>query len=345
MTVLKAGGVDAFLRRPDPAITALLIYGEEPDAVRDIAARMVKKIAGSLDDPFAVVTLQDGDFSSDPARLTDEVQSISMFGGAKAIWVKGADQAFLKAVQPVLEGKISGNFVVAEAGLLSKSSPLRTAFEKSPSAYVVPLYEADTGEIAGIVEQMLAKDNLKIDQEAVHRFIELAGTSRGLVRREAEKLALYCLGQQRVSLADVEAICGNDTGAEPDDLIDSIYLGHVEETDRLFHALVNAGTDPGRLLSVAHFHAMKLQDFRTAMERGASADQVLRSARPPIFFKRMGKVQSQLRAWPLAELITAGHTLGAMVLQVRQNAELGQAIANRCLLSLARQALKLAQDR
>ncbi len=345
MSVLKAGGVDAFLRRPDPAIRALLVYGDEADAVREIAARTVKKIAGSLDDPFSVVTLQDGDLSSDPARLADEVQSISMFGGTKAIWIRNADQSFLKAVLPVLEGKVSGNFIVAEAGLLAKSSQLRAAFEKSPHAYVVPLYEADTGEIAGLVEQMLAKDNLKIDREAIHRFVELAGTSRGLVQREAEKLALYCLGQQRVSLADVEAICGNDTGAEPDDLIDSIFLGQVEETDSLFHALVQSGTDAGRLLSVAHFHVMKLEDFRTAMERGASADHVLRGARPPIFFKRMNAVQSQLRYWPLAELITAGQTLGATILQVRQNAELGQAIANRCLLSLARQGLKLAQGR
>ena len=345
MTVLKSGGVDAFLRRPDPAIGALLIYGDEPDAVRDIAARAVRKIAGSLDDPFSVVTLQDGDLSSDPARLADEVQSISMFGGAKAIWIRNADQSFLKAVMPVLEGKVSGNFVVAEAGLLAKSSQLRSAFEKSAHAYVVPLYEAEAGEIAGMVEQVLAKDNLKIDRDAIHRFIELSGTSRGLVQREAEKLALYCLGQQQVSLADVEAICGNDTGAEPDDLIDSIFLGQVEETDRLFHALVQSGTDAGRLVSVAHFHAMKLQDFRTAMERGASADQVLRSARPPIFFKRMSRIQTQLRNWPLSELITAGQTLGATVFQVRQNAELGQAIANRCLLSLARQGLKLAQGR
>ena len=54
-------------------------------------------------------------------------------------------------------------------------------------------------EIAGLVEQLLAKDDLQIGPDALHRFIELAGTSRGLVRREAEKLALYCLGAQRVS--------------------------------------------------------------------------------------------------------------------------------------------------
>jgi DNA polymerase III subunit delta len=345
MTALKAQAVDAFLRRPDPAIGVLLIYGEEPDAVREIAARAVKRIAGTLDDPFSVVTLQDGDLGGDPARLSDEVQSLSMFGGNRAIWIKGADQGFLKAAAPILDGKVKGNFIVAEAGNLAKSSQLRVAFEKSQHAHVVAVYAAETGEIAGLVEQVLAEDNLRIGHEAIQRFIELAGTSRGLVRRELEKLSLYCLGASQVSVEDVEAICGNDTGANPDALADSVFQGEVDVADRLFQTLVQEGTDAGRLVMVAHGHVLKLQDFRLAIERGMSVEQALRSARPPIFFRRQNKVHAQLRAWPMAELIKAGTTLAAAVLQTRQNAGLAEAIASRCLLSLSRKGRELRSDR
>ncbi len=345
MTALRASGIDGFLRKPDPAIGALLIYGDEIDAVREIAARAVKKFAGSLDDPFAVTVLADGDLASDPARLIDEVQSMSMFGGNKTIWIKSAEQGFLKAVLPVLEGTISGNFIVAEAGSLAKSSPLRSAFEKSAHACAVPLYGADPEEIVSIATQVLARDKLRMDQDVAHRFLELAGTARGLVRREAEKLALYCLGQARVSVADVEAVCGNDSGRGTDQLADSVFGGDVEDADRLFHDLLQGGTDAGRLLSVVHQHGMKLQDFRVAIERGAAVDQALRQARPPIFFRRLDKLKAQLRAWSLSELVNAGHTLGTNVLAVRQNAGLGQAIASRCLLSVARQGRKLRQDR
>ncbi len=345
MTVLRPQGLDAFLKKPEPGIGALLIYGEEAEAVRELAARAVKRIAGSTDDPFAVAAFNDQDFASDPARLADEVQSLSMFGGNKAIWVRGAAEGFLKAAMPMIEGKISGNFIVAEAGALAKSSGLRTAFEKSKHALIVPLYEAEASEIASLVEQVLARDNLQIGPDAMGRFIELAGSSRGLVRREAEKLALYCMGAQRVSIADVEAVCGNDTGATPDELADAVFGGEVAETDSLFRALVQSGVDAGRLLSTVHAHALKLQDFKLAVERGASPDQALRSARPPVFFKRQNRVLSQLKCWSLGDLVTAGATLSANVLMVRQNAGLGESIANRCLLSLARQGLRLRQDR
>jgi DNA polymerase-3 subunit delta len=345
MTAIKPAGLDSFLRKPDPAVGALLIYGDEPDAVRELASRAVKKVAGSLDDPFSVMTLAEQDLASDPARLADEVQSISMFGGRKAIWVKGAGEAFLKAVLPVLEGRASGNLVVAEASTLAKSSQLRAMFEKSPNALVIPLYEAEPGEIAQMVEQILAQDKLRIGPDALTRFMALAGTARGLVRREAEKLALYCLGNERVSLEDVEAVCGNDTGATVDELADSVFGGDVEEADRLFHDLVRGGQDAGRLLGTVHQQALRLQDFRVAIDRGAQAEQLLKQARPPVFFKRQRAVQAQLRAWSLSDLVTVGGTLNANVLAARRNAALAEAIAGRCLLSLARKARSLRQDR
>jgi DNA polymerase-3 subunit delta len=345
MTAIKPAGLESFLRKPDPAIVALLIYGEEPDAVHELASRAVRKIAGSLDDPFNVTALAEQDLAADPARLADEVQSISMFGGQKAIWIKGAGEAFLKAVLPVLEAKAGGNLVIAEAPPLAKSSQLRAVFEKSSHALVIPLYEAEPGEIAQMVEQVLARDNLRISPDALTRFMMLSGTARGLVRREAEKLALYCLGQERVSLDDVEAVCGNDTGATADDLADSVFSGDVEEADRLFHDLMRAGQDAGRLLTGVHQQVLKLQDFRHAVDRGMPPEQVLKQARPPVFFKRQKLVVSQLRAWSLSDLVTAGSTLSANVLATRRNAALAEAIAGRCLLSLARKARALRQER
>lgn len=345
MTAIRIGGLEGFLRRPDSSIGGLLVYGEEPGAVRDIAARVVKRLAGSTDDPFAVVSLQDSDLVGDSGRLADEVQSQSMFGGNRVVWVRDAGDGLLKAIDPILDGKVSGNFIVAEAGILAKSSKLRQAFEKNNSVLILPLYEADAAETAGAIESMLRDSGLSIDQDAVHRFIELVGTHRSLVQQEVEKLSLYCLGSQRISFADVEAVCGNDTGTDPDSLVDSVFQGDVHDADRLFHNLIRSGVDAGRIVSVVHGHALRLQDFRIAIERGLQPDQVLRSARPPVFFKRQPKVQAQLRAWPLDELVKAGATLGTAVLQARLNAPLAEALAGRCLLSLARKGLQLRNSR
>jgi DNA polymerase-3 subunit delta len=345
MTAIRPPGLEAFLRKPDPEIAAIMIYGEEAEAVRELAQRVVAKVAGSSDDPFNVVVLSDQDLSSDPGRLADEVQSISMFGGARAIWVKGAGEAFLKAVALVLEAGRGGNLVVAEAAALAKSSELRKLFEASPRALVLPLYEADDDETAASVVRILARDELQIGDEALARFVELTGSSRALVKREAEKLALYALGTGRVSLADVEAICGNDTGATPEELADSVFSGDIADADRIFHDLLRGGRDPGQLLSAVQKQAFRLADFRLAVERGVPAEQAVKQARPPVFFKRQQIVLAQLRAWTLSDLVKAGNTLSTQVLAARQNGELAATMASRCVLSLARKGLSLRQQR
>jgi DNA polymerase-3 subunit delta len=344
MSVLKASAFDSFLRKPDPAIRAVLIYGEEGEAVRRLAARAVARFA-SGDDPFGVISLQDGELIADPGRLLDEVQALSMFGGQRAVWVKGAEQGLARAATSLLEGVVSGNMVIAEAQALARTSPLRLLFEKSAHAYVVPVYDAEPSEIAELVETHLKGLGLAIAGDALHRFIELAGRDRGLAQREAEKLALYCLGEGRAMAADVEAVCGNATGADPEELADSAFNGDVEVSDRLLRLLLAAGENSARMLALTLAHAQHLADMKLVVERGQPVDQVVRQARPPVFFKRQRKVMAQLATWPLADLAAAAQTLGAAILQTRQQAGLADAIASRVLLALARKGRALRLQR
>lgn len=345
MTALRLQALETFLRRADPEVNILLVYGAEPDAVRELAARVVRKVAGSLDDPFAVVRLDDHDLATDSARLVDEVQSMSMLGGSRAIWVKGADQHFLKAASPILDGRIRGNFIVAEAGVLAKSSALRVALERSPHAAIVPLYEAGEDDAAALLEQLLAQSELRMEPEARYRFIDLVGSSRGLLQREAEKLAVYAWGQDTVTVADVEAICGNEAEADADDLSDAVFGGDTSAADRIFCKLVAGGSDGGRLVSGVHSHALRLQEFRLAIESGVRTEQVLKSARPPVFFKRQRLIASQLAVWTVPTLLSAASSLAGAVLQIRQTASLADSIASRVLLAVARNARMLLADR
>ena len=64
-------------------------------------------------------------------------------------------------------------------------------------------------------------------------------------------------------------------------------------------------------------------------------DQVVKQARPPVFFRRQRLVTAQLRAWGLSDLVTAGSTLSAHVLAARQNAVRTSWIS-RCIAFLRR---------
>jgi DNA polymerase-3 subunit delta len=334
--VLKAAALDGFLRKPPPNLFALLVYGEDAGAVRELARQAVIMIAGAADDPFNVVRLDNTALTSDPGRLADEFASLSMLGGRRVVWVTDADQAFLTSVEPLLNGGGSGNLIVAESGNLAKSSRLRTVFEKSERAFAVAVYEDDGDRLSSLIESILSPLGLVLAPDAGVKLLELLGTDRAAARQEIEKLATYCLGAGEVRIEDVEAICGESSGEDADGLVDAVFAGEVEHVDRGFTTLTAAGTDPGRVMTLAGLHVVKLQSLKLDVDRGMRVEDALRSVRPPVFFKRHEAMRLQLRIWDLAALLSAASTLSSCTLQMRRTPALAETLASRTLLALAR---------
>ncbi|HRJ61497.1 MAG TPA: DNA polymerase III subunit delta, partial [Azospirillaceae bacterium] len=65
---LQGRGVDAFLRKPDPAVRAAVIFGPDAGLARERAETLGKLICPDLTDPFRVAELAAADIARDPAR-------------------------------------------------------------------------------------------------------------------------------------------------------------------------------------------------------------------------------------------------------------------------------------
>jgi DNA polymerase III delta subunit len=98
---------------------------------------------------------------------------------------------------------------------------------------------------------------------------------------------------------------------------------------------VNAGR--GTLSAVLQ-HIVKLQGMAAQVLQGSSIDSVVHAPRFGIFFKRRASLSQQLRTWDIEALLNAEEKICAAVLQTRQHPDLDDAIINRTLLALGRNA-------
>ncbi|QIG48198.1 DNA polymerase III subunit delta [Nordella sp. HKS 07] len=341
MAILKWTGLDSFLRRDADTAGAVLIYGPDAGTVRERARQLVISIAGSIDDPFAVIRLDDSDLAGDPARLVDETQALSFGGGRRVVWVENAGSAFAKAV-PLLVADRPGNLVVAEAGVLAKTAALRSLFEPAAHLWIVPCYEDSEVDLERlIVEELDAKD-LATDLEVRQALIDLLGADRRMSRQELAKLALYCHGRTRVTLADVEAVCGDVADLSVDDLLNAVFDGALADADEAFMRLRDSGQSGAGLLAMAANHAARLTRLRVDVERGKSPEMAVRQARPPIFYKQQPVLQRQVALWDGESLLAASEMIGRATRDTRTTilSALNDQITHRAFLSLARLALQ-----
>ncbi len=342
MSLIRKAQQESFIRQladaPDH-LAGLLIYGSDVGGVHELAQRAVRTLLGeAADDPFTLVTLGEDALADDPGRLVDEVQSVSMFGGRRVVLVRGAADAFRKAMATVLDLPMREAIIVAEAPGLKKDSALAKLFEKDKRLAALPVHADDAGDLRRLATEVLAEYGLKPDNDALMALQSLLGADRAASRNELEKLALYCHGRGRVTLEDVRAVCSDAAAHMMTDMLDAFFTGDAARGARLFNALLAEGTPAAAMLQAAANHVAKLRELRVLMAQGASAQEAVKRMRPPVFFRRQPVMARQLGLWTPEKLDVADESIWQAMRQTRVLPELEAQLAERCLLGLAMRA-------
>ena len=102
MVAIKASEVDAFIARPDPARPVVLVFGPDAGLVSERVNALIKASVDDVNDPFALARLESDDLAAEPSRLVEEAQTIPLFGGRRAVWVKAGGRNIAPSVEPLL---------------------------------------------------------------------------------------------------------------------------------------------------------------------------------------------------------------------------------------------------
>jgi DNA polymerase-3 subunit delta len=143
MTAVQAKNVDAFVARPNPAQPVVLVYGSDAGLVHERAEALIRAAVDDLNDPFSLARLDGDELASEPSRLVEEANTLPVFGGRRAVWVKAGARNFAPAVEALIAAPSPDCRVVIEAGELRKNAPLRAICERAKNAAALPCYEDD----------------------------------------------------------------------------------------------------------------------------------------------------------------------------------------------------------
>jgi DNA polymerase-3 subunit delta len=335
MTALKASDADAFVARPDPARPVVLVFGPDAGLVRERAAAIVKKSVDDPDDPFSLVRLEGEDVSGDPARLVDEANTIPLFGGRRAVWVKAGSRNIVPAVEALISAASPDCRVVIEAGDLRKNAPLRVLVERAKNAVAIPCYADGERETARLIDEEMRAAGLTISADARAVLLPLIGADRQASRSEIRKVALYAHGRGEVTIDDVLAVAADASALALDALTDAAFAGRTGAVEAQYAKARVADTAPGTIVSAALRQVAQLHRLALAVDTGVSPASAVEGARPPLHFRRKPMAEAALRLWSGPRLARAMAQLADALLETRKQPLLAEAVAQRVLLSIA----------
>jgi DNA polymerase-3 subunit delta len=340
MVAVKAGNADAFLAKPDRLPDVVLIFGEDSGLVSERVRALIGASVDQPDDPFSLVRLDGDEIAADPARLLDEAQTIPLFGGRRAVWVRAGGRNFAPAVEAVLAMPKSECRVVIEAGDLRRTAPIRALCERAKNAAAVPCYADNEAALERLIDGEMRAAGLSLKSEARSLLVSLLGGDRAGSRSEIRKLVLYAHGRADIGIGDVTAVVSDASDLALDELVDTAFTGRTSELDPLLSKVREAGTSIGSIFFAAQRQLAQLHKWRTAIEAGGAFS--LETLQPPLHFRRRALVEAALKQWNAARLGAAMTDLADAVLASRRTPALADTIAERALLSLALKARRSA---
>jgi DNA polymerase III subunit delta len=304
--------------------------------VSERANTIIKASVDDPNDPFALARLEGEGLAAEPSRLVEEAQTIPLFGGRRAVWVKAGGRNIAPAVEALVAARAVECRVVIEAGDLRRNAPLRTLCERARNAAALPCYADSERDRARLIDDEMRVAGLALAPDARALLIPLLGGDRQASRNEIRKLALYARGQGEVGVDDIAAVVSDASAQAPDDIVDAAFTGRTVELVAQLAKARAARTSTGSILFAAQRHVAQLHKWRTAMDAGKSFS--LDAVQPPLQFRRKAAVEAALKAWSAARLAIAMAELADAVLESRRNSTLDDTITERALLSIATKA-------
>lgn len=339
---LTGAKISAFLQKPEIGVTSVLLYGPDQGLVRERTKSLMQKCVSNTEDPFAVNEFSGPALKQDPRLLTDAAFSMSLGGGDSVIVVRDASDQLSKTLAEIFEGTQKPWPVLVEAGELPPRSSLRKMYETGPDLVAIACYPEEGRALEGFIKDFMSGENLQIEPAAIVFLSASLAGDRQIIRRELEKLALYCAAKEnnssRVTEQDAIDCIGDSSETSLDNLVFSVGDGNQNAIDQTLTKAFSEGINPVAAIRAVQRHFQRLHFVRAQVQQGGNLEQALSRLKPPVFFKRKGDFQRQAKAWSVDNLSRALMLATENEIDSKTTGLPAEILCNRTLMRIAQAA-------
>ncbi len=291
-----------------------LFYGKNEGLQSDILKEnFLNKFNGQ------VSRYEESEFISYFDSILIEIQTKSLFENEKIIIISRVTNKIADYIEKILEIDLSNIKIIFKSVILDKKSKLRGLFEKKKNLLVLPFYEDNFRDLSTFVETFLKKENIKLSKESINLIVNRARGDRKNARIELEKILSYSASNKNIDLETIQKLTNLAENYGVNELADSYLAKNTKSVSKILNENNFSEEDCTLILRTI---LIKIKRLRLLIEKYIqikNIDEVINSAKPPIFWKDKENVKIQINKWNLLDLKNKIYAINEIEMLLKAN--------------------------
>ena len=275
----------------------LLLHGKNEGLQNDIIENyFLKNFIGQIN------KYDENNFINLTDVIISELLNKSLFEEKKIIIVSRVTDKLFKYVEELIEKEIKDTKIIFKAGLLEKKSKLRNLFEKNKKLISIPFYEDDSKVLTSLIVEFLNKNKIKLSRESINLLIERSSGDRQNVKIELEKILQYSFSNKKIDYEIVSKLTNLSENYSVNILVDSYLSKNKKSLFKILNENNYSNEDCILILRSILSKSKKLLNLIEKYNETQNLENVISTAKPPIFWKDKDNVKKQIVSWKIDEL-------------------------------------------
>ena len=293
-----------------------LIYGKNEGLQKNIINECFLKNSKTQ-----VILYEESEFISKSEVITEEMLSQSLFGSEKVIIVSRVSGKILDKIQEITNRNIGNTKVILKSSSLDKKSKIRNFFEKEKELIIIPVYEDKKRDLFEIVNKFLTENKIKTSREAINLLIDRASGDRENLNTELDKILNYSVTNKLIDIKTIEKLTNLATNYEVNELVENYLSKNTKNVSKILNENNYSNEDCMLILRTILVKSKRLLNILEKNNVIKNIDEVISSARPPIFWKEKENVKLQVNNWKIEDLKKKIYQVNEVETLIKKNSQ------------------------
>lgn len=249
----------------------------------------------------------------------NHINSQSFFEDKKLIIINNISEKFKDEILNLLQKDLQDITIILITGILEKKSKIRNLFEKEKDLAIIPFYKDDEKTLANIARIFFNERKISVSQETINIISQKAMGDRKNLNNELNKIENFLGSKRQLNIDDALKLTNLSENYSIKDLVNNCLAKNKKNTLKIINENVFVLEDCIIIIRSMLNSANRLLKLLQKKKEIPNIEQLLKSYKPPIFWKEKPILKEQINNWKEESIKELIYKIDRVELMIKKN--------------------------